>query len=154
MTLPRSQRTCPFRSGTNKSWTGERPTWINSLLQAFRGRSCSVGFAFSMAVDIMIAPEVEIDMSEAYAWYEARRYGLGEEFMGCVDVYCLLLGLKPSPFRRNCFELRFLFQHGRMLKEGRRKRQWRTIAAMGVERIRCSRFTIMWSGARSTGIRC
>jgi len=33
-----------------------------------------------MAVELIIAPEVEQDFAEAYAWYEARRTGLGEEF--------------------------------------------------------------------------
>ena len=39
-----------------------------------------------MAVDLIIAPEVEQDPAEAYAWYEARRPGLDEEFLSCVDV--------------------------------------------------------------------
>ena len=39
-----------------------------------------------MAAELIIAPEVEKDLAEAYAWYEARRVGLGEEFLGCVDA--------------------------------------------------------------------
>jgi hypothetical protein len=39
-----------------------------------------------MAVDFIIAPEVEQDLAEAYACYEARRTGLGEEFLSCVDA--------------------------------------------------------------------
>lgn len=39
-----------------------------------------------MAVELIIAPEVEHDISEAYAWYEGRRVGLGEEFPSCVDA--------------------------------------------------------------------
>ncbi|MBI2917712.1 MAG: type II toxin-antitoxin system RelE/ParE family toxin [Chloroflexi bacterium] len=39
-----------------------------------------------MAADIIIAPEAEQDVTEAYAWYEGRRVGLGEEFLGCVDA--------------------------------------------------------------------
>ena len=38
-----------------------------------------------MAAELIIAPEVEQDLAEAYAWYEARRVGLGEEFLSCVD---------------------------------------------------------------------
>lgn len=41
-----------------------------------------------MAARLIIAPEVEYDISEAYNWYENRRVGLGEEFLGCVDA-CL-----------------------------------------------------------------
>ena len=39
-----------------------------------------------MAVRLVIAPEAERDIAEAYGWYEARRAGLGEEFLGCVDA--------------------------------------------------------------------
>ena len=39
-----------------------------------------------MAVDLIIAPEVEQDLAEVYTWYEARRTGLGEEFLSCVDA--------------------------------------------------------------------
>src|SRR5688572_22162121 len=39
-----------------------------------------------MAAEIIIAPEAEQDLAEAYAWYEARRIGLGEEFVTAVDA--------------------------------------------------------------------
>lgn len=39
-----------------------------------------------MAADIIIAPKVELDINEAYGWYEGRRPGLGEEFLSCVDA--------------------------------------------------------------------
>ncbi len=29
-----------------------------------------------MAAKLVLAPEVEQDLSEAYAWYESHRYGL------------------------------------------------------------------------------
>ena len=38
-----------------------------------------------MAAELIVAPEAEQDVDEAYAWYEGRRVGLGEEFLGCVD---------------------------------------------------------------------
>jgi hypothetical protein len=41
-----------------------------------------------MPVELMIAPEAEVDIAEAYAWYEGRRVGLGEEFLSSVDA-CL-----------------------------------------------------------------
>jgi len=41
-----------------------------------------------MRVDLILAPEVEQDLSEAYGWYEEQRQGLGEEFLACVDA-CL-----------------------------------------------------------------
>jgi len=39
-----------------------------------------------MAAELVIAPEADQDVSEAYDWYERRRPGLGEEFLGCVDA--------------------------------------------------------------------
>lgn len=39
-----------------------------------------------MAVRLIIAPDVEYDINEAYNWYEERRVGLGEEFLSCVDA--------------------------------------------------------------------
>jgi len=39
-----------------------------------------------MAAELVIAPEAEQDIDEAYGWYEERRVGLGEEFLGCFDA--------------------------------------------------------------------
>ena len=35
---------------------------------------------------MIFAPEAERDIIEAYGWYEQRRFGLGEEFLSCVDA--------------------------------------------------------------------
>jgi hypothetical protein len=40
-----------------------------------------------MAVELVIAPEAELDIAEAYIWCEGRRLGLGE-FPTSVDA-CL-----------------------------------------------------------------
>lgn len=34
---------------------------------------------------IIFKPEAELDIVEAYEWYEEREMGLGAEFMRCVD---------------------------------------------------------------------
>jgi plasmid stabilization system protein ParE len=39
-----------------------------------------------MAAKLILAPEAEQDISEAYAWYEERRTGLGEDFLSCVEA--------------------------------------------------------------------
>ena len=39
-----------------------------------------------MAAELVLSPEAEQDMSEAYDWYEKHRPSLGEEFLGCVDA--------------------------------------------------------------------
>jgi len=39
-----------------------------------------------MAVRVVVVHEAERDITGAYAWYEDRRTGLGEEFLGCLDA--------------------------------------------------------------------
>lgn len=39
-----------------------------------------------MAVELLIAPEAQQDLDEAYSWYEERRVGLGEELLSSVDA--------------------------------------------------------------------
>jgi plasmid stabilization system protein ParE len=41
-----------------------------------------------MAARLIIAPEVELDLDEAYVWYERHKLGLGERFLTSVDA-CL-----------------------------------------------------------------
>lgn len=39
-----------------------------------------------MAADLIIDPTVECDLSDAYAWYEEQRAGLGEDFLVRIDA--------------------------------------------------------------------
>jgi plasmid stabilization system protein ParE len=41
-----------------------------------------------MAADLVIAPEAGLEIDEAYAWFEDRHPGLGEDFLVRVDA-CL-----------------------------------------------------------------
>ena len=34
---------------------------------------------------LIIRPEAESDISEAYSWYNDRLLGLGSEFINCID---------------------------------------------------------------------
>jgi len=49
-----------------------------------------------MAAELIIAPEVEQDLAEAYAWYEARRVGLGEECLSSVDACVAAIRRMPE----------------------------------------------------------
>lgn len=53
-----------------------------------------------MPADLIISPEVQQDLAEAYAWYEGQRSGLGEEFLTCVEAcvhgICRLPGSRPA----------------------------------------------------------
>lgn len=39
-----------------------------------------------MIAELITTAEAEQDITEAYAWYESRQIGLGEEFLNCVDA--------------------------------------------------------------------
>jgi len=48
-----------------------------------------------MAAKLILLPEAEQDAAEAYDWYAAKRPGLGEEFLNCVDS--CLQALRRTP---------------------------------------------------------
>jgi plasmid stabilization system protein ParE len=49
-----------------------------------------------MAVELLLAPEAERDLVVACEWYEARRVGLGEDFLDRVDA--CLQAIRRNPF--------------------------------------------------------
>lgn len=49
-----------------------------------------------MDADLIIVPEVEHDLAEAYAWYENRQPGLGEEFLTRVDAAIRTIRRNPE----------------------------------------------------------
>jgi plasmid stabilization system protein ParE len=51
-----------------------------------------------MAAELIIAPEAEFDLVEAYAWYEKRRVGLGEEFLSSVDACVSSICRQPEMY--------------------------------------------------------
>ncbi len=53
-----------------------------------------------MAVELIVTVEAEQDAQEAYDWYEKRRYGLGEEFLGCLEAGILLILRNPASFAK------------------------------------------------------
>lgn len=56
-----------------------------------------------MAAELIIAPEAEQDIAEAYAWYESHRVGLGEEFLARLDA-CVQTILRNSQTYRVVYE--------------------------------------------------
>jgi plasmid stabilization system protein ParE len=51
-----------------------------------------------MVANLIIAPEAGQDMVDAYAWYEIRRSGLGEELLSCVDACIQLICRAPEMY--------------------------------------------------------
>jgi plasmid stabilization system protein ParE len=74
-----------------------------------------------MAAKLRIAPGVAQDLAEAYAWYEQRRTGLGEDFLAAVDVCIQRICRHPTmyatvhaPFQRGLvrrFPYSVFFEH-------------------------------------------
>jgi plasmid stabilization system protein ParE len=48
-----------------------------------------------VAARLVVAPEAELDIAEAYVWYEQRRIGLGEEYLSSVDA--CMAGIRRRP---------------------------------------------------------
>ena len=48
-----------------------------------------------MRAELVLAPAAEQDVGEAYAWYEARRTSLGEDFLLCLEA--CLENIRRSP---------------------------------------------------------
>jgi plasmid stabilization system protein ParE len=59
-----------------------------------------------MAARLVIAPEAEQDVSDAYDWYEQRRPGLGEEFLSCVDACIQQICRSPDLYGKAYAEFR------------------------------------------------
>ncbi len=48
-----------------------------------------------MPLEIVVAPEADQDIQEAFAWYELQRVGLGQEFLCCVEACVQALHRAP-----------------------------------------------------------
>lgn len=61
------------------------------------GKSLKKEFVATLMANksLIILPEAEQDITQAYAWYEEQEIGLGEEFLRCVDA-CLQLIQRQS----------------------------------------------------------
>ena len=65
---------------------------------------------------VVFLPEASSDIADAYAWYEERAPGLGEDFLRCVEAAVLIIQRHPhlyavaiDDFRRALIR-RFPFQ--------------------------------------------
>jgi len=51
-----------------------------------------------MSAKPILIPESDQDEAAAYDWYEARRPGLGEDFLSCVDACIQAIGRNPEMY--------------------------------------------------------
>lgn len=47
---------------------------------------------------LIILPEAEQDVAQAYGWYEEQEPGLGEEFLRCVDACLQFIRRNPEMY--------------------------------------------------------
>ena len=52
------------------------------------------------AKQIIVRPEAEADITDAYKWYESQRKGLGEGFLLCIEESLARISRKPSIYRQ------------------------------------------------------
>lgn len=80
-----------------------------------------------MSHKLIIRPEAEEELQEAFAWYEARVSGLGSEFLLCVDAVFNAVLRNPLQFpqihrnirrvltRRFPYEVFFIIEEQRII---------------------------------------
>lgn len=51
-----------------------------------------------MSTHLILEPEAEADIAHAYAWYEAQRPGLGDDFMLCIEAAIEAIADRPASF--------------------------------------------------------
>jgi len=53
-----------------------------------------------MRTGIIVIPEAEADVAEAFQWYEEMNPGLGAEFLRCIDAALNLIKRNPGIYRK------------------------------------------------------
>lgn len=51
-----------------------------------------------MSYELIIRPEAELDIQDAFEWYEAQTSGLGSEFIRAVDACLSGIGRNPLAY--------------------------------------------------------
>ncbi|MCH7990373.1 MAG: type II toxin-antitoxin system RelE/ParE family toxin, partial [Planctomycetes bacterium] len=51
-----------------------------------------------MTTELIILPDAENDLAEAYAWYQKRQSGLGGDFLSCVETRMQSIKHNPEQF--------------------------------------------------------
>ncbi|MEH2311533.1 MAG: type II toxin-antitoxin system RelE/ParE family toxin [Nostoc sp.] len=51
-----------------------------------------------MSYQLIISPEAELDIQDAFEWYEQRDSGVGSEFVRAVDSCLALIRRNPSAY--------------------------------------------------------
>jgi plasmid stabilization system protein ParE len=63
------------------------------------GKSQAAIGRFPMNYRLIIRPEAEFDLEDAFAWYELQETGLGSEFVRAIDNCISSIGRNPLAYR-------------------------------------------------------
>jgi len=64
-----------------------------------------------MSKEVLIRPEAESDIEDAYQWYESQRKGLGEDFLLCIEEALSRVSRHPSIYSFVYKEVRRVLIH-------------------------------------------
>jgi toxin ParE1/3/4 len=53
-----------------------------------------------MSKTVIVRPEAEQDLKQAYQWYESQRKGLGDDFLLCIEGGLARLTRNPELYRK------------------------------------------------------
>jgi toxin ParE1/3/4 len=53
-----------------------------------------------MSKTLLVRPEAEEDLGQAYHWYESQRKGLGDDFLLCVESALARITRNPDRYRK------------------------------------------------------
>ncbi len=53
-----------------------------------------------MSKTLLVRPEAEEDLGQAYRWYESQRKGLGDDFLLCVESGLARITRNPERYRK------------------------------------------------------
>lgn len=86
MILQRTRTTYQFQTGRKKNLLVDEQTWSRIRHRELAGQKYCDECEPAMAAELIMAPEAEEDVSEAYDFYERNRVGLGEDFLSRLDA--------------------------------------------------------------------
>lgn len=80
------RKRCQFTIGKKTRLPGVNRIWWKIPRRVSIGRTSSAGSGNVTAAKLIVTPAAHLDIAQAYDWYEDRRPGLSEDFLGAVDA--------------------------------------------------------------------
>jgi plasmid stabilization system protein ParE len=59
-----------------------------------------------MNIPLIVRPEAEEDIRDAFDWYESQTAGLGAEFLRCIEASFFIISRNPEMFAKSHRDIR------------------------------------------------